>query len=256
MQVFRSICIFWVLSVCYSGNLRAGIANSSALSDSSKQRKNHLSIAKKLLPSALLIGYGISTINDNGLFYSSYDAQRDLKKNFPHFKTQLDDYLWALPSVTVYGLDFCGIKAKDNFWKRSQLLVTSMSLAAALTYSTKHFFSLSRPDSSDTRSFPSSHVAQAFVAATFTHYQYGEQSVWYSVGAYSVATGIGFMRMANNRHWLSDVAAGAGVGSLSVVTTELLFQHLFKTNKTITANKTLIPYYSGRYIGFYGRIAF
>ena len=36
-----------------------------------------------------------------------------------------------------------------------------------------------------------------------------------AIAGYTVATGVGIMRMYNNRHWASDVLAGAGVGILS-----------------------------------------
>ena len=48
------------------------------------------------------------------------------------------------------------------------------------------------------------------MTATMMSKEYGGRSPWYSVGAYSVATVTGLMRMANNKHWLSDVLAGAG----------------------------------------------
>ncbi|RZK51923.1 MAG: hypothetical protein EOO59_14340, partial [Hymenobacter sp.] len=44
---------------------------------------------------AVLIGYGISVVDGRG-FYSSYDARRDIQRNFPGFSNHLDDYLqWA-----------------------------------------------------------------------------------------------------------------------------------------------------------------
>ena len=46
-----------------------------------------------------------------------------------------------------------------------------------------------------------------------TEYKYA--SPWYGIGAYTIATGVGFLRLYNNRHWVSDVIAGAGVGILS-----------------------------------------
>ena len=46
---------------------------------------------------AVLVGYGISTINDHGI-YSSYDVRNDLNRAFgpgPH--TRVDDYLQFAP---------------------------------------------------------------------------------------------------------------------------------------------------------------
>jgi len=38
---------------------------------------------------------------------------------------------------------------------------------------------------------------------------------WASVGLYTMATGVAWSRLNDNRHWLSDVAAGAVVGVTS-----------------------------------------
>ena len=37
----------------------------------------------------------------------------------------------------------------------------------------------------------------------------------WGAGAYAFATGIAFLRLYNDRHWLNDVIGGAGVGILS-----------------------------------------
>ena len=61
-------------------------------------------------------------------------------------------------------------------------------------------------------SFPSGHTATAFAGAELVRAEYG----WgYGIAAYTVATGVAFMRLYNNRHWLNDVLAGAGVGIVS-----------------------------------------
>ena len=49
---------------------------------------------------AALIGYGVSTIKDNG-FYSSYDAREDIQRNFPNFDTWLDDAGRALANAVL-----------------------------------------------------------------------------------------------------------------------------------------------------------
>jgi membrane-associated phospholipid phosphatase len=38
---------------------------------------------------------------------------------------------------------------------------------------------------------------------------------WATVGLYTLATGVGWSRMNDNRHWLTDVAAGAALGITS-----------------------------------------
>ncbi|MEP6780315.1 MAG: phosphatase PAP2 family protein [Gemmatimonadaceae bacterium] len=68
----------------------------------------------------------------------------------------------------------------------------------------------------DFNSFPSGHTTAAFAAATAfsdelrrTHPQAARIA---SPALYSIATLVGVARMYNNRHWLSDVAAGALIG--------------------------------------------
>ena len=53
-------------------------------------------------------------------------------------------------------------------------------------------------------------------------------SPWISVGGYVVATTVGVSRILNNRHWISDVLAGAGIGILSVEFGYLFADLIFK----------------------------
>jgi len=85
---------------------------------------------------------------------------------------------------------------------RAQLLDTAMvqglKLASGRT----------RPDGSS-YSFPSGHTSSAFATATVLQRHYG-----WKVGlpAYAVAAYVGGSRMAENRHYLSDVLFGAALG--------------------------------------------
>ena len=49
-----------------------------------------------------------------------------------------------------------------------------------------------------------------------------------SIGGYTVATATAFSRQLNNRHWLSDVLAGAGIGILSTELGYFLADLIFK----------------------------
>ena len=86
-----------------------------------------------------------------------------------------------------------------------------------------------RPDGSTANSWPSGHTATAFVGATLLHKEYGlTRSPWWSVAGYGVATATGVMRVLNNRHWISDVMSGAGIGILSGELGYALCDLLFK----------------------------
>jgi len=60
-------------------------------------------------------------------------------------------------------------------------------------------------------SFPSGHTTVAFAAATVFAMEYKTRK-WVPILSYSAATLIGLSRITENRHWLTDVVAGAALG--------------------------------------------
>ena len=48
------------------------------------------------------------------------------------------------------------------------------------------------------------------------HKEYGWRSPWFSIGGYTVAAVTGVSRLLNNKHWMTDIAAGAAIGIGSV----------------------------------------
>ena len=109
----------------------------------------------------------------------------------------------------------------------------------------KKITAVPRPDTGRPTSFPAGHTAQAFAAATFMTKEYGHKSIWYSIGAYTVATGIGAMRVLNNRHWISDVLVGAGVGIFS--TNIAYLTHQYKWGKKRKTGQTqVLPSFDGQ----------
>jgi membrane-associated phospholipid phosphatase len=163
---------------------------------------------------AVLIGYGISVVDDHG-FYSSYDAKRDIQRNFPNFSNHLDDYLQWAPYLELGAVLAFGVEGRNDRTNLALILAKSEAIMLSSVYIVKMTTRHERPDGSDNRSFPSGHTAQAFLAASIVHTELREKSVWYGVGAYTLATGVGAFRMLNNKHWEADVFAGAGFGILS-----------------------------------------
>ncbi len=80
---------------------------------------------------------------------------------------------------------------------------------AAWTGGLKYSFRRQRPDGSDSLSLPSGHASSAFALATVVDRHYGWKA---GVPSYLVAAGIGLSRVESNRHYLSDVIAGAALG--------------------------------------------
>src|SRR5690606_29011205 len=111
-----------------------------------------------------------------------------------------------------------------------------------------------RPDITAYNSFPSGHTATAFAGAEFLLQEYKDKSIWYGISGYVVATGTGLMRIYNNRHWLTDVAAGAGIGILSTKIAYWVYPFLknkiFKDKKSEKQISAMVmPFYNGEQFG-------
>lgn len=172
----------------------------------------HSAVRTFALP-VVLIGYGVL---DNHHSFSSNAAYVFARKNYPNFHSHLDDQIEHITTVAVYGLNFTGVKGKNNFANRAMLTLMSYVVKSTLTTTLKKNTHILRPDSSDYLSFPSGHTANAFVGAELMNQEFGGRSAWYSVAGYTVGAATGALRILNNKHWFSDVAAGAGIGILSV----------------------------------------
>ena len=115
----------------------------------------------------------------------------------------------------------------------------------------KDLTKIERPDGSANNSFPSGHTATAFSGAEFLWQEYKDVNIWYGISGYAVAAGTGFFRIYNGRHWLSDVAMGAGIGIMSTKIAYWVFpyvqKHFFKSRKEVGA--IISPFYNGNQVG-------
>lgn len=197
---------------------------------------------KPYIAPALLITTGTALHLSENAKYKFQDWMQD------HFAYSgaIDDYIQYAPAVAVYSLNALGIKGKNNFGNRTALVLKSFLLNDLIVNNLKGWTGTERPNGR-MRSFPSGHTSFAFAMAHFMHKEYGEQSIWYSIGAYSCATTVGLMRVSKNAHWISDVVAGAGIGMLS---TELVYlTHLYKWDNEHIKNFDIFPFKVGRQKG-------
>ncbi|HEV7230869.1 MAG TPA: phosphatase PAP2 family protein, partial [Bacteroidia bacterium] len=148
-------------------------------------------------------------------FYDRFDAKRDVQKQFPGFHNTADNYLQFVPAVTVFSLSLSGVKGKHTFTEQIILYAGSMIVSEGIATGLKYGTHMLRPDKSANNSFPSGHTTSAFTGAELLNQEYGGTSVLYSIFGYTTASATGFMRLMNNRHWMSDVLVGAGLGMLS-----------------------------------------
>lgn len=155
---------------------------------------------------------------------------RKLRNRYiPSFRHHYDDYLQYVPAVTVFGLNAAGVKGKHSVRRAFVSYAISAAIMGSIVNTVKYSAKVERPDGSSRNSFPSGHTANSFMNATFVHKEYGQfRHPLYSVAAYTMATATAVGRQLNNRHWISDVLAGAGIGILSTELGYLFADKLFK----------------------------
>lgn len=154
---------------------------------------------------------------------------RRLRNDYlPRFNRHADDYLQYAPAAVMLGMKAAGVPSRSSWGRMLTSSAFSAALMAGVVNTLKTTTQVERPDGSNRHSFPSGHTATAFMTATMLAKEYGHVSPWIGIGSYSVASATGLMRMANNKHWLSDVVTGAGIGILTAELGYFLADLIFK----------------------------
>lgn len=209
-----------------------------------------------ILPTAL-IGVGLIGLESHWIIYQNHEIRDELQENIDRRLT-IDDFTQYAPAAAVYGLGLCGVKGRHDAMRQTLILGTAYALMGISVNTIKHTSSVKRPDSSTSNSFPSGHTATAFVGAEVLRREYWDVSPWIGVAGYAIAAGTGFFRMYNNRHWFTDVLAGAGIGILSANIAYWLYPTLSKAllPKSAGHDIHLAPHISPEEKGLTARIVF
>ena len=169
---------------------------------------------------------------DKAMFRVNAKADQGGKRNtqlLTDFKTGIDDYTQFFGPAMVVGLKLGGYEGRSDWPRLLASAGMSYLIMAGLVNGIKYTAKEMRPDGSTANSWPSGHTATAFVGASLLHKEYGlTRSPWWSVAGYGVATATGVMRVLNNRHWISDVMSGAGIGIMSTELGYALCDLMFK----------------------------
>ncbi len=164
---------------------------------------------------------GIIAKGEKASFRQNYASEHARARLITNFHNETDNYIQFAPAVIAAGLNFAGVEGRSDHLRFLTSSAMAYTIMAAIVNPIKHTAKELRPDGTSRNSWPSGHTATAFVSATILHKEYGlTRSPWYSVAGYAMATATGVMRVLNNRHWVSDVLSGAGIG---IVSTELAY---------------------------------
>lgn len=124
-----------------------------------------------------------------------------------------DEWTQYAPAAAYAALGFIpGIEHESSLVKRGCAFIGGFGFLAATTLLTKEIAGEMRPDGSGYDSFPSGHSGKAFLGAELVRMEFGNG---WGAAAYSVAGVTSFMRIWNDKHWLTDIVAGAALGILS-----------------------------------------
>lgn len=186
--------------------------------------KKPFGIGQIAAPSVLVTSGSLFTFNPylKGL---SIDL-RDYVQSNGHNPFRIDDVFQYVPAASVYLLKVCGLESKHSYKDITKVTAISYIATAATVLTLKNTTKIQRPDGRSFNSFPSGHTATAFVGAEILRREYGGKYPHIAVAGYTVATGVGLMRIYNNRHWAGDVMAGAGIGILCAGLSYLITPYL------------------------------
>ena len=205
--------------------------------------------AEWIVPSVAAVGGALCVKTAWGKQFRHW-AQKNLSRHGEK-KVWADNYMPYVPAAAVYALDLCGVKAQHSFLDRTIILGMSAVTMVAVTKCAKMAFKESRPDGNGKDAFPSGHTAISFMCAEFLWQEYRASKPWIGYTGYALAAGVAYLRVHNNRHWVSDVVAGAAVGMLSTKFAYWLYPKLFKEHKRGVKKAVAFgaPFYSGKEAG-------
>jgi membrane-associated phospholipid phosphatase len=207
-------------------------------------------VALRIAVPSLLVGVGVlahSPRFNQTMYQAKLDMQAESQEAFGTLDAHgIDDYTRHLPLAIAYGLLATGHHGARPAASFTLIYLLAHELDEGVVSNLKRLSAEPRPyDPRDLTSFPSSHTSQAFLTATLLHEQYGHQHPWVSVAGYSVAAATGTMRVLGNKHWATDVLAGAGIGFLSAETVWRVYPALVRLLPTKLSTKLLVvPTYS------------
>ena len=200
MSNFRSIlCVFLFLLICSNSNGQIII--------DSLQKKSLLK--KTILPTSLIV---VGSIISNSNFEQK--LQIDLRNGVGNnYENKIDNFMLFAPIVELYLADIIGVKSKNHWFDQSKNLFISNVISSFITNRLKVIVGKTRPNG-EVHSFPSGHTTIAFTNATVLYEEFKNSSPILAYSGYVFATGTGGFRMINNKHFISDVMVGAGIGIL------------------------------------------
>ncbi len=234
----KRILFLLLTSTIIITTISRGIAsgNTKVISDTIHLEKKSIFNTTSIIAGGVIgLGFALEFSNDRDHWWSSkYAFQNSTYKEIHDYTTVLDDYTQFAPLGIAVGMIALNKEGKNKRGDQIALLISSEIVGLGAMGILKNNAKRRRPDGSKVNSFPSGHTTQAFIAARYLDKEFGEKYPWVKYTGYALASFTGASRVLNNRHWISDVLVGAGLGILSVDLTYWGFKQLKKKKITVS----------------------
>lgn len=202
-----------------------------------KNQNNKKLVFKRSIIPVSLIGVGL-LLNKSKLEKKWQENIRNKVGN--DYEFPIDDYAQYIPIIEMYAADAFGVEAKNHWFDQTKNLFMANVVTSVITHTLKRTTNKDRPNGSE-HAFPSGHTSFAFTNASVLYKEFEDSSPVLAYSGYAFATTTGVFRVLNNKHWVSDVLMGAGLGML--VTEMVYYFEPFKNYNPFKETKgiTLLP---------------
>ncbi len=189
-----------------------------------------------IVPASLIVLGTVPVLSAKHCSLSKYTIHDKVLEAANGWTTTIDNQLQFVPGVAVFALKAFGVRSRSDALNQAIITAKAELLTNMIVHGMKNMIASERPNGG-AHSMPSGHTAQAFLSATILDMEYRDTSPWISVSGYAAATTTGILRMVNNKHWISDVLIGAGIGIFS--TKAVYFTHKYRWGKK--GNMVILP---------------
>lgn len=161
--------------------------------------------------------------------------------------TPLDDYIQYGPAAMYVGLNIFEYQNEEKAFDQAGVFLLGTGIYVAATHGLKAAITEARPDGTE-KTFSSGHTATAFFGATVLAHEYRDTHPEFVIAGYTLATATGALRIANNKHWVTDVLMGSAIGIASAELAYILYpkvRHQWQKLNRFTLTPQVAPAYYG-----------
>ena len=183
----------------------------------------------------------------SGLTYNPFAKQIQTNIVAQGHITPLDDYIQYGPAAIYVGLNMAEFKNKEEAFDQAGIFLLGTGIYVATTHGLKALVIEARPDGEE-NTFPSGHTATAFFGATVLAHEFRDTHPEFVIAGYTFATATGAWRIANNKHWVTDVLMGSAIGIASAELAYILYpkvRHQWQKLNRFTLTPQVAPAYYG-----------